>query len=1055
MSQDFNKELEAYTSNNNPVRGKYHFDIPHDIEPACYNMHIDYESHDELNPDAYQYDGYIVVGHTPHIKASPIIIPYNTSATSEEAITLYEKRNTNFSVVMEAFKNADFSGAIKQLPIYMRVAKGLFRDYYENENTAYTTICNDYESASQSSTLTLPLTTNNNGKINQNVKVSDIYDIEETINDVNTLFFRCRGTRDRGTDNYVPMTVEVPLIIGTTEVYLQTTCDLQKFDSNPSTYELPSLPYWGLPVCGKGDIEISYDLLYKFAMRNDTTNNKMKYHYEDYRTDSDKRVKVGSCVLQYKDDNDNWITVPGSQLSAGDNYTTVQSDGTIIQRANHENGSFNVVWSNEFQYSTKKLVYCRIKYNGVTGATFSQYSTWFALLFDPSFGEPNAYETRVVMNQQTFEGTPGTNIQVCGKLQQKSGNNWVDATEGQGTVTVRFSDNSTQTANVSSNGSFCVTVNKAEGGTYPVTISFHDANGLYSDASVSSTIEIASKTTTFDITTPVTLERNAQGNITGKIMLVENGNNVNMSNGRGTVTVTGDLTTTASVSSNGSFSLTFPGHTCGTYTLNLSYHDDTQRFDDCTKTIVINVPYTTVIELDDDSLVIKNGDTYSLTGRVVKKDGSTDAGTVAGGTLVNSLNNANIQIAQNGTFTVSGTVNHDNTFSGTLTYQSTATTKSSNKGFTIQSKAFDVTITRNSGGNYPGYIAYDLSTSTDDQVVLTLKDEYNNPVTKGQLKVYLHPDYYAYSGNIDPIEVKTITVPSNGVITKDAGEFITSALTNAFNEKGWYLFLRYKLSVAYTDSTNAYNDTNTITSTNQTYLTYQVVNPKIHMKVEAKSPSSSSYGTPLIAGFITDFASGNGDISPTSAYNVPANADILITFRVVDSNGNVIQGIRQHNWVTNEHDLTIYHMDQDNNITTTPVDPSIMRTVPVEHVEIDEDTGKETIYYTYEPTTIPINPNYAGIPIYDPQLYYEQSSPGKTSNTSGGDTIYFRIPANAHDTTTFFLGLSKYAYAIFGRYFNSEVCYYDSYHDGLTGSWYTTPTNHEYGVVMKIDFETP
>ena len=266
MSGNFEKALDSYESNNHPVNGKYHFDIPHDIEPACYSMDIDYESHDELHPEAYQYKGYIVVGHRLYLKTSPIIIPFNTSANTEEAVTLYEKRNTSFNIIAEAFSDVEMETGIRNLPLDVRFAKGLFRDYYLNTNTAPSTIKSDYNNATVSSSITLPVRTNNNGKTTTNIKVSDIYNIEESINDINTIFFKCKGTRDRGTDNYVPAIVEAPLIIGTTSVdFIRHMEDYVALEQEDVPFALPEdspIP----ATCGTGEIHLGTTLLYHFAL---------------------------------------------------------------------------------------------------------------------------------------------------------------------------------------------------------------------------------------------------------------------------------------------------------------------------------------------------------------------------------------------------------------------------------------------------------------------------------------------------------------------------------------------------------------------------------------------------------------------------------------------------------------------------------------------------------------------------------------------------------------------------------------------------------------------
>lgn len=1073
MSQNFTKALDPYEDNQHkPVKGKYHFAVPLDIEPACYTMNIDYESHDKVNSDAYQYDGYIVVGHRAYLKTSPIIIPYQTSATSEDAVTLYEKRNTSFNLVMEAFKNTELTNAIKTLPIYFRVLKGQFKDYYANPSTARKTIDTDFNNAYVSPTITLPKSTDTNGKVTANVKVSDIYSTSETINDINTVIFKCIGTRDRKTDNYVPVNIEAPLIIGTTNVYLQNTSEFTHFEANPTGVTLPDVPQWGMSTCGHGELEIDIDVLYAFAMHEDSANSKMKYHYEDYRTDRSKMVKVGSFQLQYQDSNDNWITVPAYQLKAADANTTILSDGTIIQKVGHENGGIKFKWTNPFISTTKKWVWYRLKYTGKPGATYSQYSNWWGIAIAPQFGTPVAYDTRVVMNQSSYEGSPNADISICGKLQQKQGNEWIDANEGKGQVTITFSNGTTETANVNANGTFCVTVNKGSG-TYPVTVSFHDPSGLYEDASVTTTIKIESKETEILLTNnPIVMEIGETGILRGRVVLKDGNSHVNMTNARGEITVQGEGTVT--VNADGTFQINIGQKGCGLHLKQVTYHDSTAKYTDSQTEAQIYVRYITRMTLNPSTLTVLNGDTYSISGHITLNNGIQDVTQPMEGTVKNNHDNNTFTVNEGGNFTITGNVPFNKDTVCSIEYLGTNLFKPCNSSFTVTSTSYTTRMVT----SQQTIEAYSTGVNDSQDFTVTVKDQHNNIVPKGTLKLFLKPAYYLYENKIEPILVKSVSVGSTGVVSLNSFSLITTSLKQEFRNRGWNPYINYSLTAEYTDSSGSYESS---TIMNNTTVWYHPKTPKLQLKVWAKSPSTATANNRphtntynntsdlKLDQTITTFTP-NGIITPTPI-SVPANSDVKVQLQVLDDNER-IGGIRIGSWITHEHDIPIYVQEENGDFKLTEngnkiPHTTLKRTVKVEEPIIDPDTGQPQVdpntgevmtQIVDQETPILANPCYAGIPLPEYTLLYSQD-PAVPDDTAPYDrpfSYYFRLPEEVHDTSTFHINLTYYAMAIFGLFSNNVVLPTESMPGGLNANHeYAAPVNHKYGVIINLDFESP
>lgn len=470
MSNDFTKDLSPYEdNNNNPIRGQYHFDIPQDIEPNAYEMNIDYESHDETKQDAYQYDGWIVVGHRPYFYAEPLIVPYNTLAVSEEAITSYEKFSTSFNAIVKAFEDSALQRIVKNLPYHLRVLKGQFKDYYENpDSVARTNIVNDYNTSSQIIDVNMPQSTGSTGTGTTPLKVSNIYESNQTIQNYNTLFARCKGTRDRGTDNYVPGTLVIPLIIGTTRVYIRSLSDasltVNKNISETGTVEPVA------QVCGGGSISLIADLYYQWAMRSDTENDHMKYGYETWRTDPKKQVYVGAVKLQ-TNINGTWEDVPQSLIVPMNEATTILSDGSIVHTPN-KIGRLQIRYTNPLPYMSQQSFKYRWTYKGKVGATFDNTSGELYFETSPDYGTETKIQSKVFRlinsryedSSSTMELWKGVDNHVTFYVQLKQGNTYQSSGGLAGVINYTFYGE-TGSVYVDSNGRTVISLPKEKKGT--------------------------------------------------------------------------------------------------------------------------------------------------------------------------------------------------------------------------------------------------------------------------------------------------------------------------------------------------------------------------------------------------------------------------------------------------------------------------------------------------------------------------------------------------------------------------------------------------------------
>lgn len=607
------KELEPYKSGNKQVQGKYHFKIPESLELGTYPMEIEYESTDEAKPDAYQYNGFVVIGHRAYLKTSPVIIPFNTNATEEALVPLADKLKTSFNGIVDAFSSSDFTNPINKLPIHIQFVKGQFKDYHA-PNVNYTkTLFSDFESSYKSLTLALPENTNATGKATKSIKVSDVYTEDEQINDINTMLFKCKGTLDRGTDNYVPVIVEAPLIIGTTTVWLQN------IPNNTREVEIDDDTLTVASTCGKGTLEFDCEFYYRAFMRNDSQNNRMKYGYEDYRTDPDKMVKVGSVVLQYYHNN-KWNTVPAEQLSAVDSHTVVNSDGSIKQTAGSETGKIRVEWTNPLSYNTKSNIKYRWAYSGKVGATYGGLSATYYLALDPSYGTPSSIETTTTLNTDTINMKPNETKNLTGTVTS-------EITPITGDVKLKIPNVGTINGTLNNDGTFTIPVTNIPAGTYVGTAEFSDSTNRFETSTDTVTITCTKYTSeiVFETLTnnTVTAEYNTLWSVVGKIV-VKDGNTV-ISNIEPTGSITGANTLFKSAITNSQFRLSNHDNNqnpnylnARTYTVHLTYSGN-NYIESCTLPVQIvispvevefTLPSQTLSRWDENS--DNDSDTFTI-----------------------------------------------------------------------------------------------------------------------------------------------------------------------------------------------------------------------------------------------------------------------------------------------------------------------------------------------------------------------------------------------------------------------------------------------------------
>lgn len=792
MSGNFEKALDSYESNNHPVNGKYHFDIPHDIEPACYSMDIDYESHDELHPEAYQYKGYIVVGHRLYLKTSPIIIPFNTSANTEEAVTLYEKRNTSFNIIAEAFSDVEMETGIRNLPLDVRFAKGLFRDYYLNTNTAPSTIKSDYNNATVSSSITLPVRTNNNGKTTTNIKVSDIYNIEESINDINTIFFKCKGTRDRGTDNYVPAIVEAPLIIGTTSVdFIRHMEDYVALEQEDVPFALPEdspIP----ATCGTGEIHLGTTLLYHFAL-NPEQHYDAKKHYEMYVTDPSLHVKVGGLQLEYNA-GDGWVKAEARELAPANNTTTILNDGTIIHTPNTNGVGVDVIWTNPLSSSTSKMITWRWKYIGKPGATFSRYSPNYPMAIDPSLGTPTCVDTELIITNPSngvINATYGVPFTITGQIVEIGTNNRVNESGQLVSVTIG-SDvyNGTVT-----NGAFTIEIPNTRTGSFSGNVVYTPSSSAFVGSN--EVIGVTVSQQELEITdVNVQAERGAKATITAKVVKIGTSNVV----GGGTISCTvNGATSTVPVAANGTFTIRTANNVSSSTNGTLSLTPVNSNYSCSDKTFTIALPEPTSINIlsGTSNLSISYTETARISGEVVYgNERHNELQNTVSVTINNTTHTVNMQ---GSTFTLDVPNLPANTYNVQIEYNSPNTNLYENCSTTTQVVVAPCEVNISLPGTTLSI--WDSGASDSDSMTVSIEDEFGNQIREGTLKLFLKPT----SNIIDPVEVWTTNITSNNSWTLNSyGNLNFTSLFSQLENLNRLNYVNYTLSAKYLPASTNY-----------------------------------------------------------------------------------------------------------------------------------------------------------------------------------------------------------------------------------------------------------
>lgn len=955
MGDKVNKKLDFYVDGNNKqIAGKYHFKLPNGLEPECYPMEIQYESTVENKPEAYQYNGFVVIGHRSYLRTSPLIIPYNTTANREEDITVTEKMNTAFSAVVESFSDSDFETKVGNLPYRIHFVRSLFRDYHEDESTYNRLVKWDYDNSYVSTTLATNFKTNSTGTGTTNIKISDIYKSTETIHDLNTMIFKCIGTLDRGSNNYVPSYIETPLILGTTNVFIKlNTPQTRTVTIDGQAKTVPA-------ICGKGALELGCDLIYEAFMRSDDTNYHMKYGYESYRTEPENMVHVGSLRLQYNDGS-SWKNVPASELEAIDNHTTINSDGTIVQTPNKENGKIRVNWINTLPLNTRKNILYRWVYTGKVGATFGKTTTSYYIAIAPEYGEPRAFNTRVVLNASSFSGNPNTDIPICGKLQYKQGESWIDSTDGGGTITVSISDGTVKTGTVGNDGTFCVNVKTNALGEFTGVIRFHDPTGIYNDSRTTTMVTVSSITTAVELDNEnLTVERGNPVSVSGDVVIKSGNNSSPMTNGKGTVTVTvGNTTKSVNVGSDGSFSTSITGLGCGEYTMNVSYHDSTNTYADSTDTIHLIIPYTSVIrfpDLSNNHLDVHNGTAYTVNAVIDVKDGSTVVTNIPINTTIkNPITNENVSVA-NGAFTLSNTKSGGNLVTGTnksftytVSYAGTNLIKPSTQNLSITFKAFDVNIA------LPTHWTQVYDSGADDSEVFELKvsDSSGIPIREGNLKLKLKPVEYP--------ELGEFVVWDSDITTRDTwnvntySSFNWSTMFNTLRNQGKLIYANYQLIGEYTAVSNKYNSARKV---NYSYVRYNCKTPVISLTTTNKfmnNGTSSSFTPSTKTLNTTNYNDGLISVN----YDLADDVTMVLSLKS-QATGERFGGLEWATWFISEDEaIDMWTVDENGNLVLHQDGTPMLST----HVYPEID---------YE---LPVQPTYPFYPILMPA--YSFSSPDK------------------------------------------------------------------------------
>lgn len=382
--------------------GEWVLPIPN-LTYGDYKFIIDYDS-DYTNHLSYQYGGYIVVGKTPIMRANPIIASYETEATLESQITQTEKYNTSFTFNLACIdpNSVNQSVGIEHLPFSIRFLKGSFKDY--NAEGMESTLNNDKNLAATIPNFSNYVTYGTNdvnsknklipktsyGTMEDTLKVSMLFNDNEEITQYNTIFFVCEGTINRGTDNYVPKVIAVPLIIGTRSVYL--VIKGLRDDSYDST------DVYSNGVRGGGSLAIAVETTEAFAHNGHLA----KVGYEDYLTNDSKKVHIGYFTFQRQYQDGTWHDVPSSEVSTKDSNTYIDENGRIYQTGNMT-GTINFVWNNAHSLMYIGSENVRLYYHGVVGQTRNQISSEYLIEMKPENKSDNPLKLDITINNGTVD----------------------------------------------------------------------------------------------------------------------------------------------------------------------------------------------------------------------------------------------------------------------------------------------------------------------------------------------------------------------------------------------------------------------------------------------------------------------------------------------------------------------------------------------------------------------------------------------------------------------------------------------------------------------------
>ena len=499
----------------------------------------------------------------------------------------------------------------------------------------------------------------------------------------------------------------------------------------------------------------------------------------------------------------------------------------------------------------------------------------------------------------------------------------------------------------------------------------------------------------------------------------------------------------------------------GTSTIKLDFNE-TYKYNAATATKTITVKaksLNTFLTCENQSGFV--GDTISVPISILDENNTKPTiGTITikeGNTTIKTLNVATDTLSFDRVLSQEGTKTY------TLEYNdSTNKYKNSQSTVSITAERLNVTITYKNLTRNGIYIrAYDTGINDSDNFRITLKDEYGNPVRQGTLELLLHTTYDSYKDVTRQTSVKTIDIPSSGIVNLNAYELFPQNLQTYMEDRNFNKFVSYDITAKYNDVEQRYYSLEETSSA--VYARFYVTSPTVELKVWTKTPQANDYSL-IHNSSITEF--GTGDISPPNALDVPANADIKVQFRILDSDNKNIGGVGYHSWVKNENEMIIYSQysettdeHEEGEFILTSNGNKIpyrdaKRKLVVETITYDEE-GNAIVTRTEEDTPVLMSPNYPCLAIPVSTLFYEENMKEITSYNEN-NIITFRLPEEAHGISTFSICLTYFASLILGVLENHIVHPYGSLRDGLNDAHeFNTPVTHRYGAFMDIKFNSP